>query len=127
MTKGGSLPEDVDVAHYMEHYLPRALNRHGERLAGFDCELQFDITGVGGGSWALTVKDRAASIVTGRAAAPRCTFQVSAADWIDLVRGRLGGPMAFMTGRFKVSGDYFFAMRLGTEIMGALSSRDRGP
>ncbi|HVY63131.1 MAG TPA: SCP2 sterol-binding domain-containing protein [Planctomycetota bacterium] len=121
MSKG--LPEDLTVERYMEHYLPRALNRHAEKLDGIDCVLQLDITGVGGGSWAVTVKERAAAVARGPAVEPRCTFQASAADWLDLVRGKLNGPLAFMTGRFKVSGDAFFAMRLGGQIVAALAGR----
>ena len=41
---------------------------------------------------------------------------------MDLVRGRLNGPIAFMTGRIKVSGDYFFAMKLGTQLVSAMGS-----
>lgn len=122
MSKG--LPEDVTVELYMEHYMPRALNRYAEKLEGIDCVLLFDIRGEGGGAWTLTVKERCATVarVEAAAASPRCTFEASADDWLDLVRGRLNGPMAFMTGRFKVTGDYVYAMRLGTMLMSALSS-----
>ena len=117
-----SLPDDVTVDRYMEHYMPRGLERHAETLEGIEAVLLFRITGPGGGDWTLAVKDRLATVTRGAAAEPRCTFEASAADWMDLVRGRLNGPMAFMTGRIKVSGDYFFAMKLGTQLVAAMGS-----
>lgn len=120
-----SLPDDVDAVKYMDHYLPRALNRYPEKLAGNDCVLQFDLTGAGGGSWAVTIAASEAKVARGAAPDARCTFTATAADWMDLVRGKLNGPMAFMTGRVQMSGDYFFAMRLGGQIMAALAGMGR--
>jgi putative sterol carrier protein len=121
MSEGRGLPADVSAERYMEDYLPRALNRHAARLEGLDSVLGFELSGAGGGAWTLTVKDRAATVARGAAPDPRCTFAASAADWMELVRGRLNGPLAFMTGRVKIDGDYLFAMRLGAAITGALA------
>jgi putative sterol carrier protein len=116
------LPDDLTVEQYMEHYMPRALERHAAKLDGIDCVLQFDIWGDGGGSWALAIQDRKPTVTKGAATSPRCTFKASEKDWLDLVRGKLNGPMAFMTGRIKMEGDYFYAMKLGQMLVSAMAS-----
>lgn len=118
------LPPGTTPERYMEHYLPRALNRHAEKLEGIDCTLLFVLTGAGGGDWTLVVRGCEARVERGRGATePRCTFTVAATDWMELVQGRLNGPMAFLTGRFKVSGDSFYAMRLGQMLLAALGEK----
>lgn len=114
------LPPGTTPERYMEHYLPNALNKNAEKLGDVDCVLLFRLTGEGGGDWALTVKEQAASVAKGAPVAPRCTITASAADWMELVQGRLNGPLAFMTGRVKVGGDYLYAMKLGQMLMAAL-------
>ncbi len=120
------LPEDTTVERYMEYYLPRALHRHAEKLPDFDVRLQLAIGPSGadpGGEWLLKVDAKQAAVERGRATpdAP-CTISTCAADWMDLVRGRLNGPLAFMTGRIKVKGDYWLALQLGQMLMSALAS-----
>lgn len=117
------LPEGTTAERYMEHYLPRALNRNAALLGDTDCVLHFVLTGPGGGDWTLVVKNGAARTARGRDGAARCTFTVSADDWMELVQGRLSGPVAFMTGRFQVEGDYFYAMKLGRMILAALQAK----
>ena len=117
------LPPGTTVAEYMEHYLPRALNKNAEKLGDVECELLFALTGAGGGDWTLVVKERVARVEPGRGEAPRCTFTMTAVDWMELVQGRLNGPLAFMTGRFKIGGDYLYAMRLGQMLMAALPKK----
>ena len=123
MSEKKGLPEGTTPERYMEHYLPRALNKNAERLGDTDCVLLFALTGPGGGDWTLTVREQKASIAKGREGTPRCTFTITADDWMLLVQGKLNGPLAFMTGRFKVGGDYFYAMKLGQMLMAALSEK----
>jgi putative sterol carrier protein len=123
MTEGKGLPPDTTPERYMEHYLPRALNRRPEELGEIDCVLLFVLTGPGGGEWTLTVKQQQTHVARGRAGEARCTITSSAADWMELVHGRLNGPLAFMTGRFKIGGDYLYAMKLGQMLMTALARR----
>ncbi len=124
--KRKELPPGTTPERYMEHYLPRALQRNAERLAGLDCTLLFVLTGPGGGEWTLVVRDRAAHVERGRAGEPRCVFTAAAADWMELVQGRLNGLAAFLTGRVRVEGDTFFAMRLAQALMAALAEKRRG-
>jgi putative sterol carrier protein len=125
MTDTKGLPPGTTPERYMEHFLPRALNRNGERLSGLDCELLFVLTGPAGGEWTLTVERSEARVARGRAGEARCTITMGAEDWMELVQGRLNGPLAFMTGRFKIAGDYFFAMKLGQTLMAALAEKRR--
>ncbi len=118
MTK--ELPPDTTVGRYMEHYMPGALNRHADRLDGIDSTFEFDISGEGGGLWGLTIRERTAAVAPGPVPDARLKVRASAADWMELVRGRLNGPLAFMTGRIKIEGDWGYAMKLGGLLVAAM-------
>jgi putative sterol carrier protein len=56
----------------------------------------------------------AENVVTANKDEPaNCTIAMSAADFSDLIHGRIGGTAAFMTGKMKVGGDMGLAMKLG--------------
>ena len=46
----------------------------------------------------------------------RCTITMSADDFRDLIQGRLQPATAFMTGKMRVDGDMFLAMKLGQMV-----------
>jgi hypothetical protein len=43
---------------------------------------------------------------------PRVTFRCSATDWVEIMRGQLGGRQAIMAGRLRVKGNWLLALRL---------------
>jgi hypothetical protein len=118
------LPDGTTAERYMEYYLPRALNRHAEKLPDFDVCLAFALAPTAadpGGSFTLRVASRVATVEAGAALDAPCTISATADDWLELVRGRLNGPIAFMMGRIKVEGDFGLALRLGQMVATALS------
>lgn len=75
---------------------------------------QWNITndGVVARKWALDLKNGAGSLTTGPATAPDCTLTISDNDVMEMFSGKLNPQMAFMQGRFKVSGNIMLAQKL---------------
>ncbi len=79
---------------------------------GLDVAFQFDITGEGGGSWNVGVKDGACQIREGSHEAPTVTLTMSCETWLAIVNRELNAMQAFMGGQLKVSGDIMLAQRI---------------
>ena len=79
---------------------------------GLDVAFQFDITGEGGGSWNVGVKDGACQIREGSHEAPTVTLTMSCETWLAIVNRELNAMQAFMGGQLKVVGDIMLAQRI---------------
>jgi putative sterol carrier protein len=87
-------------------------NLPSERAAGVDAEVQFNLTGEGGGNWVLKFAGGKVNAAQGTSASPRLTVTAGLADIIDIVEGKLDGTAAFMQGKIKLDGDVGLAMRM---------------
>lgn len=79
---------------------------------GLDAVFQYDITGDGGGSWSVIVKDGACQIQEGTHDSPSVTLTMSAETWLSIVNRETNGMQAFMSGQLKASGDIMLAQRI---------------
>ena len=79
---------------------------------GLNAVYQFDLSGDGGGKWAVLINDEQCQVQSGAHASPNITISMAANDYLDLVNGKLNGQMAFMTGKLKVAGDMGLALKL---------------
>ncbi len=80
--------------------------------AGLDATIQLDLGGEGGGIWHCTIKDGACTVHDGAHDTPTMTISMEAADYVELIAGRLNGMTAFMGGRLRISGDMGLAMKM---------------
>ncbi|HLC42110.1 MAG TPA: SCP2 sterol-binding domain-containing protein [Methylomirabilota bacterium] len=85
-----------------------------DRAQGVNAVIQYEISGDGGGTWHLTVKDGTCTMTQGPAQSPTLTLAMSAQDWLDMIAGKLSGQMAFMQGKLKLKGDMGLAMKIGS-------------
>jgi putative sterol carrier protein len=85
-----------------------------ERATAIDCCYQFNVSGDGGGTYVLNLKQGVTSgfLSTEPNPAANCTINVSAADWSAILAGELDAMQAFMGGKVKVDGDLSQAMKL---------------
>ena len=90
--------------------MPDRLNQ--DTAAGLDATIQYDLTGDGGGSYSCAIKDGACEVAEGAADSPTMTVTIDAADFVDLLGGKLDGMAAFMSGKLKIGGDMGLAMKL---------------
>ncbi len=82
------------------------------KIKGMNAIYQFDLTGEGGGEKWVKLADETGLFGSGQAENPNITITMAAADFLDLVDGKLDGTMAFMSGKLKVKGDMGLAMKL---------------
>jgi len=76
-----------------------------DKAAGVDVVFQFDISGAGGGSWHVTVKDGACEVAEGSHASPTTTIKMGDDDFVKLITGELNAMSAFTGGKLKIEGD----------------------
>lgn len=79
---------------------------------GLDAVFQFDITGDGGGTWNVVVRDGTCQIQEGSHDSPTVTLSMSSDTWLGIVNKVTGAMGAFMSGQLKVSGDIMLAQRI---------------
>lgn len=96
-----------------EEYFQQVPERFlADKADGVDATFLFEISGDGGGTWTITVKDKTVNVNPGRVDAPSVTYQMKASDYVDLVNGDLGGVKAVFTRKLKVSGSIPLAKKM---------------
>ena len=90
--------------------MPEAFNAAAAQ--GLDAVFQLDITGEGGGTWNVVIKDGACEISEGTHESPSVTLTMSAETWLGIVNRELNGMQAFLSGKLKASGDIMLAQRI---------------
>jgi 3-hydroxy-3-methylglutaryl CoA synthase/NAD(P)-dependent dehydrogenase (short-subunit alcohol dehydrogenase family)/putative sterol carrier protein len=81
--------------------------------AGKDVTFQFNLSGAGGGDWAVIVKDGKCNVSAGKVDNPTTTIAMDGSDFVDLITGKLDGMKAFSAGKLKVKGDMMKSQLLG--------------
>ena len=79
---------------------------------GLDAVFQFEITGEGGGSWSVIVKDGACEVKDGSHDSPSVTLTMSSETWLGMINKQVNGMQAFMSGQLKATGDIMLAQRI---------------
>ena len=107
----------ADVGAQIKEFFAQLSTRINMDVAkGMNSTIQFNLTGDGGGTYHIVVKDGAVTVNDGAAASPNMTMTVSATDYLDIQSGKLNGQMAFMSGKMKIAGDMGLAMKMQTLI-----------
>jgi putative sterol carrier protein len=96
--------------------MDRRLGTEISSLAGVTANYLFKLSGQGGGSFHILVKDGRGSAGAGAIDDPDLTFAVSAEDFVAMVRGDLDGVLAFMTGKLTMRGDQTLALPLALPL-----------
>ncbi|MBW2616768.1 MAG: SDR family NAD(P)-dependent oxidoreductase, partial [Deltaproteobacteria bacterium] len=76
-----------------------------DKAAGVDVVFQFDISGPGGGSWYITVKDGSCEVSEGSQGSPTTTIKMGDDDFVKMMSGELNAMSAFTSGKLKIEGD----------------------
>jgi putative sterol carrier protein len=87
---------------------------NADAAKGMNSVIQFNLTGDGGGTYHVAIKDGACSVAEGAHASPNMTMTMAAQDYVDMITGKLNGQMAFMSGKLKIAGDMSLAMKMQT-------------
>jgi adenosylmethionine-8-amino-7-oxononanoate aminotransferase len=84
------------------------------RAAGVDLRVQFALTGQGGGTWIVTIRDASLGVeqVTTERSDAHVTIRADAADYLAIANGEMSGAEAFSAQRLEVEGDLSQAAKL---------------
>ncbi len=105
----------ADTAAQIKDFFNNIQSRfNADAAKGMNSTIQFNLTGDGGGTYHIVVKDGAITAQEGAAASPNMTMTVAAQDYLDIQSGKLNGQMAFMSGKMKIAGDMGLAMKMQT-------------
>ena len=101
------------VSEFFEKFESRAA-ANPEAATSPNAVYQFNITGDGGGDWALDLTKGKSSDFVGQGThdGPGATITVSDEDWLGMINGTLNPMQAFMSGKIKIDGDMTLAMSL---------------
>ncbi len=88
------------------------MNEDPKGIRGFQSVYQFDLSGEDGGTYQVKFDNNQVSYVQGTPDEPKCTLQMSDANFIKLVNGQLNPTAAFMMGKLKVKGDLSLSLKL---------------
>ncbi|MBT6176789.1 MAG: SCP2 sterol-binding domain-containing protein [Deltaproteobacteria bacterium] len=105
------------VSKVFEENIANRLESKPELAAQIGASYKFEVTGDGGGTWLVNLKEGNGSVSAGDGEAD-CHITVDSADFLAIINGELNGQMAFMSGKLKVQGDMMLAMKLGS-ILGS--------
>ena len=76
-----------------------------EKAAGVDVVFQFVLSGSGGGTWHVKVKEGKCEVGEGPHERPTTTIRMADEDFVKLIQGELNSMKAYTTGKLKVEGD----------------------
>lgn len=98
-------------------HLPRLIAAHRRTpLSCLSGALRFQLSGEGGGSWMIRMKEGVLSDLETTEGEATATVSLSTVDFLRIVRGELNHQLAFFTGRIGVRGDAALALSLSTFI-----------
>lgn len=83
-----------------------------DAAAGINRTIQWNITDVDPGVWALRLKDGQGELIPGGVENPDTTFQTSSEMWVAIAEGRQDPMRAVMSGKLKVTGDMMLALKV---------------
>jgi len=99
----------TDVKEVFE-VMPKRFN--SDAAQGLDAVFQFDITGDGGGVWALVIRDGGCQVLEETHGNPNVSLSMTGDTWLSILNKELGAVQAFLSGRLKISGDMMLAQKI---------------
>lgn len=100
--------------------MPGSFNK--EAAGDLRANIQFRLSGEGGGNIYLSIADNKCLSVEGDCAVPDLTITAPADIWLKMARGEINRAQALMDGRYKVEGDMDLLIKMG-EIFGPASAK----
>ena len=94
-----------------------------------EADIQFDISGEGGGKMVLSMAGGRCTFREGEAASPRLTIRSPGDIWLKAARGEINRAKALMDGLYRVEGDMALLLKMGELFqapMALRSSEEKG-
>jgi putative sterol carrier protein len=97
--------------------LKEKLIDRAEGAKTIDAVYKFVLSGEGGGTWVINLKDTVE--ITEADLPAQCTIGLTASDFVDMFEGKVNGQQLFFSGKLAIDGDMQLALKLQklTELM----------
>ena len=105
-----------DAKSSFETGIPERINADPDRAKSIGAIFVFKITGDGGGTWTVDLKNDV-GVREGEAEGADCTLELNHDDWKSITENPSAAMGLFFQGRIKVSGNPMLATKL-QEILG---------
>lgn len=92
--------------------IEKIINQNPEPIKDLRLIYQFDIKGTNEESYQLYLQGGEARVTQEPNNQPDCILKMSIKNFYKFLTGKLGGTMAFMTGKLKIDGDITKVMKL---------------
>ena len=89
-----------------------------DQAKGWSKTLMITVTGEGGGSWQLIIKDGKCEVKAGELPTANLKVTVDAKTWASMMDGKTSGTKAFMSGKLKVKGPMGDLVKMGKTFPG---------
>jgi putative sterol carrier protein len=99
-----------DTARELISRMPLGFNPEAGR--NLKADIQFDLSGEGGGKMFLSIADGKCTYHEGKTDTPTLTIQTPSEVWLAVANKELNGQQAFMEGKYTAQGDMGLLMRL---------------
>ena len=106
----------ADTAEKIIEGMPKAFDR--EAAGDLRAEVQFDISGAGGGKWVVSISGGHCGVRKGETLSPAVTIESPGEIWVKIARGEIDRPKALMQGLYNVKGDMKILARM-PQLFGA--------
>lgn len=90
--------------------MPQFVNQRA--VQGVNKTIQWELTGEEPGAYYLVVRDGTVEVQEGHADSPDATITAPSELWKRIAMGKENGAVAFMTGKFKATGDLSVLMAM---------------
>ncbi len=102
----------ASVKDVFERHMPERLRSKPDLVTKINAVYQFNISGPGGGQWAVDCATPGGAVSAGASGTAKCTVSCADGDFLNIVNGKLNAQMAFMMGKLKIQGDMGLALKL---------------
>ena len=85
--------------------------------------IQLALREEGGGNWLVKIDDNKIDVEQGQAPEPDLALGMAAADFVDLVKGKIGPMELFISGQITVQGDISLALQFQEIFKNASNAR----
>jgi putative sterol carrier protein len=100
-----------DANTMFETKIPQTIEKDPAKAKGIGAVFLFKITGDGGGTWTVNLKDDL-GVKQGEAGAADCTIECTHDDWKTLTDNPSAAMQLYFQGKLKVSGNAMLATKL---------------
>lgn len=115
MTERARPPDDIAPHDFFTRWIADAVSGDDQRRARLgetDASIEFELTGEGGGVFAVNIAGGRVFGTAGPAAKPDLRVQVDVETWRALNRGDLSAPEALLRRRLKLAGNLLLGLKL---------------